>query len=71
MISTIGKFTIIDLGKETAQYFWNGTALENIVGVFVYRKTSVTLHTTDKTQLPVEELKAYGIKVKQIKVQGV
>lgn len=67
MITTTGKLTIIDLGKETAQYFWNGIALGYITGVFVYRKTSVTLYTTNKSELPLDELKANGIKVKEIK----
>lgn len=67
MITTTGKLTIIDLGKDTAQYFWNGTALGYVTGIFVYKKTSVTLYTTNKAELPVAELKAYGIKVKEIK----
>lgn len=67
MITTIGKLTIIDLGKETAQYFWNGEALPNIVGVFVYRKTKVTIYTTDKKQLPTAEMVVAGYRVKEIK----
>ena len=67
MITTVGKLVIIDLGKDTAQYFWNGVALGYITGVFVYRKTSVTLYTTNKSELPLDELKANGIKVKEIK----
>ena len=67
MTTTTGKLTIIDLGKETAQYFWNGVTLGYIVGVFVYRKTQVTLYTTNKAELPLDELKANGIKVKEIK----
>lgn len=67
MITTTGKLTIIDLGKETAQYFWNGEALPNIVGVFVYRKTKVTIYTTDKKQLPTAEIVAAGYRVKEIK----
>lgn len=67
MITTTGKLTIIDLGKETVQYFWNGEALPNIVGIFVYRKTKVTIYTTDKKQLPTTEMIAAGYKVKEIK----
>lgn len=67
MTTTVGKLVIIDLGKETAQYFWNGKRLTGISGVFVYRKTSVTLYASDKSVLPIDELKAYGIKVKEAK----
>ena len=67
MTTTVGKLVIIDLGKETAQYFWNGNLLLGIGGVFVYRKTSVTLYVHDKLALPIDELKAYGIKVKEVK----
>ena len=67
MITTTGKLTIIDLGKETAQYFWNGVALGCITGVFVYRKTKVTIYTTDKSQLPVAEMIAAGYRVKEVK----
>ena len=67
MITTVGKLVIIDLGKETAQYFWNGTAIGHIVGVYVYKKIKVTLYTTDKTLIPSAELVANGIKIKEVK----
>lgn len=67
MITTTGKLTIIDLGKESAQYFWNGVVLQNIVGVYVYKKTKVTIYTTDKTQLPSAEMIAAGYRVKEVK----
>lgn len=67
MITTTGKLTIIDLGKETAQYFWNGIALGNIAGVFVYKKTKVTIYTTDKKQLPTAEMVAAGYRIKEVK----
>lgn len=67
MITTVGKLVIIDLGKETAQYFWNGAALGYITGVFVYKKTKVTIYTTDKKQLPTAEMVASGYKVKEVK----
>lgn len=66
MITTTGKLTIIDLGKETAQYFWSGEALPNILGVFVYRKTKVTIFTTDKSVLPVDAMKEAGYKVREV-----
>ncbi len=61
-----GSFTILDLGKQTAKYFFNGQELQGVVKAFVYRGTSVTLTVVDKTLLPVAELIAYGIKVKEL-----
>lgn len=61
-----GAFTVLDLGKPTARYFFNGQELRGVVKVFVYKGTSVTLTVLDKTLLPVAELKAYGIKVKEL-----
>ena len=61
-----GAFTILDLGKPTARYFFNGQELQHVVKMFVYKGTSVTLTVADKSVLPVAELKAYGIKVKEI-----
>ena len=60
-----GAFTILDLGKPTARYFFNGQELQGVVKVFVYKGVSVTLTVVDKTLLPLAELKAYGIKVKE------
>jgi hypothetical protein len=67
MITTVGKLVIIDLGKETAQYFWNGSAMGYIAGVFVYKKTKVTLYTTNKKEIPSAELIANGIRIKEVK----
>ena len=67
MITTVGKLVIIDLGKETAQYFWSGVAIGYITGVFIYKKTKVTLYTTDKTLIPSAELVAHGIRIKEVK----
>ena len=61
-----GAFTVLDLGKPTARYFFNGQELQGVVKMFVYKGTSVTLTVLDKTLLPVSELKAYGIKVKEL-----
>ena len=60
-----GAFTVLDLGKPTAKYFFNGQELQGVVRMFVYKGTSVTLTVVDKTLLPLAELKAYGIKVKE------
>lgn len=61
-----GAFTILDVGKPSAIYFFNGQELQGVVKMFVYKGTSVTLTVVDKTLLPVAELKAYGIKVKEL-----
>ena len=61
-----GAFTALDVGKSSARYFFNGQELQGVVKMFVYKGTSVTLTVVDKSVLPVAELKAYGIKVKEI-----
>ena len=61
-----GAFTTLDVGKQTARYFFNGQELQGVVKMFVYKGISVTLTVVDKTLLPVAELKAYGIKVKEL-----
>ena len=61
-----GSFTVLDVGKPTARYLFNGQELQGVVKMFVYRGTSVTLTVVDKEVLPVAELKAYGIKVKEL-----
>jgi hypothetical protein len=67
MTTTTGKLVIIDLGMPTVHYLWNGVALENVIKVFVYRGTSLTLTVKDKSVIPVEEMKLAGIKVKEQK----
>ena len=62
-----GAFTTLDVGKPSARYFFNGQELQGVVKMFVYKGTSVTLTVVDKTLLPVAEMKAYGIKVKEVK----
>ena len=61
-----GAFTILDLGRPTAKYFFNGQELQGVVRMFVYKGTSVTLTVINKEVLPLAELKAYGIKVKEL-----
>lgn len=67
MLTTQGSLTILDLGTENPKYFWKGVELVGISKIFVYRGTKLTLTVTDKTLVPLEELKAYGIKVKEQK----
>ena len=61
-----GAFTILNLGRPTAKYLLNGQELQGVVKMFVYKGTSVTLTVINKEVLPVVELKAYGIKVKEL-----
>ena len=62
-----GVFTTLDVGKPSARYFFNGQELQGVVKMFVYRGTSVTLTVVDKSVVPVDELKACGIKVKEVR----
>ena len=62
-----GAFTTLDVGKPSARYFFNGQELQGVVKMFVYKGTSVTLTVINKEVLPVAELKAYGIKVREVK----
>lgn len=62
-----GSFVILDLGTPNVKYLWKGVPLEGILKMFVYKGTSITLTCLDKNLLPIAELKAYGIKVKEEK----
>ena len=66
MVTISGSFVVVGLGTNSVRYMWNGVELQGVVKMFVYRGTSVTLTVADKSVLPVAELKAYGIKVKEI-----
>lgn len=66
MVTISGSFVVVGLGTDNVRYMWNGVELRGVVKMFVYRGTSVTLTVADKSVLPVAELKAYGIKVKEI-----
>lgn len=67
MVMLGGSFVVVDLGSPTVKYLWKGQELQHVVKMFVYKGVSVTLTAVDKTLLPVDELKAYGIKVKEVK----
>ena len=60
-----GSLVIIDLGTPNVKYMWKGKELQGVVKVFVYKGTSLTVTVVDKNAVPVAELKAYGIKVKE------
>ncbi len=66
MVMLSGSFVVVDLGSPTVKYLWKGQELQGVVKMFVYKGISVTLTVVDKTLLPVAELKAYGIKVKEL-----
>ena len=60
-----GSLVILDLGTPNVKYMWKGSELQGVVKVFVYRGTSLTMTVVDKTLVPLDELKAYGIKIKE------
>ena len=62
-----GSLVIIDLGTANVKYLWKGVPLKGIIKMFVYKGTSITLTCKDKNLLPMAELKAYGIKIKEQK----
>ena len=62
-----GSLVILDLGTPNVKYVWKGKELRGVVKVFVYKGTSLTVTVVDKGVVPVDEMKAYGIKVKEVK----
>ena len=66
MVMLSGSFVVVDLGSPTVKYLWKGQELQDVVKMFVYKGASVTLTVINKEALPVAELKAYGIKVKEL-----
>lgn len=66
MVTISGSFVVVGLGTMNTKYMWNGVELRGVVKMFVYRGTSVTLTVADKSILPIAELTAYGIKVKEV-----
>lgn len=62
-----GSLVILDLGTPNVKYMWKGTPLEGIIKMFVYKGASITLTCKDKNILPLDELKAYDIKIKEQK----
>ena len=66
MVTFSGAFTVIGLGTITPKYLLNGVELRGVVKMFVYKGLYVSLTVADKSVLPLAELKAYGIKVKEI-----
>ena len=67
MVTMQGALVIIDLGTENVKYLWKGSMLESVVKVFVYRGTSLTVTHNGLSDEVVAEMKAYGIKVKEVK----
>ena len=67
MTTLQGAFVTVGLGSINPKYMWNGKELQGIIKMFVYHGTSITLTCKDKSLLPLNELKTYGIKIKEIK----
>lgn len=66
MVTMSGSFVVVGLGTRSTKYMWNGVELRGVVKMFVYKGLHVSLKVADKSILPLEALKAYGIKVKEI-----
>ena len=62
-----GSFMVLGLGSSDVKYMWKGEEIVGVTKIFVYKGTSVTLTVADKSLVPLEALKAYGIKVKEVK----
>ena len=62
-----GSLTIIDLGTPNVKYFWKGTLLTEIIKVFVYKGNSLTITHNGLTEDIIQQMKEYGIKVKEQK----
>jgi len=66
MVTISASFVIIGLGTPDVKYLWNGSEIQGVIKMFVYKGTSITLTVQDKNSVPYDALKAYGIKVKEI-----
>ena len=66
MVTLSAKFVMIGCGND-AKYMLNGVEIQGVVKAFIYRGTYLTLTVKDKSAVPVAELKAIGIKVKEVK----
>lgn len=62
-----GKLMILDLGTPNVKYFWYGEEIPNVVKVFVYKGTRLSMTVSNKEAVPYAEMKAYGINVKEQK----
>ena len=67
MTTAQGSLVIIDLGTPNVKYLWNGRQLTEIVKVFVYRGSSLTITHNGLDVETIEQMRAYGIKVKEVK----
>lgn len=66
MVTFRGAFVVIGLGSQEPKYMWNGTEIVGVIKMFIYKGIHITLTVQNKSLVPLEELKAYGIKVKEI-----
>ena len=62
-----GSLTIIDLGTPNVKYFWKGTLLTEIIKVFIHKGTSLTITHNGLPEVIKQEMKDYGIKIKEVK----
>ena len=62
-----GSFLVLGLGSNSVKYMWKGKELLGVTKMFVYKGTSVTLTVIDKSLVPLEELREYGLKIKEVK----
>ena len=66
MTTAQGALVIADLGTPNAKYFWNGRQLTEVVKVFVYRGSSLTITHRGLDSATIEQMQAYGIKLKEV-----
>ena len=64
MTTASGNLVIIGLGTTDVKYYWNGTELQGVVKIFVYRGVKLTITVLDKTKIPAE-VRASGIIIKE------
>ena len=67
MTTARGSLVMVDLGTPDAKYYWNGRQLMEIVKVFVYRGSSLTITHNGLDNATIEQMRAYGIRVKEQK----
>lgn len=67
MITTQGALVAVDLGTPDVKYFWNGRQLTEVVKIFVYRGTSLTVMHNGLDNETIGQMRAHGIKVKEMR----
>lgn len=62
-----GAMVIVDLGTPNAKYYWRGQLLTAVDRVFIYRGQSMTVHHCGLDNTTIQQMREYGIKVKEVK----